>query len=172
MGQKLSSEEWNSLAERLFDQHGEAVFRFAFRLSGNRSQAEDITSETILAALQVISKVGEGGLSRAYLFGISLNKWRRSRSAPLEPIPDMVAAEAVDIEGMMDLEKAYRLLPRILKEAFVLVKAEGFTAKEAAAILNVPQGTVQSRVHEAVQQMRISLTSDLATPTSLKEVKL
>ncbi|HLO98120.1 MAG TPA: RNA polymerase sigma factor [Fimbriimonas sp.] len=172
MGQKLSREEWNSLAESLFDEHGESVYRFAFRLSGNRSQAEDVTSETILAALQAISKVGVTGVTRPYLFGIALNKWRRSRSAPLAPISDLVETEAIDIEGMMDLEIAFRRLPKVLKESFVLVKAEGFTSKEAAEILKVPQGTVQSRVHEAVSQMRGTLSSDQIAHASLKEVKL
>lgn len=172
MGQKLSAEKRRYLAESLFDEHGAAIFRFAFRLSGNRSHAEDITGDTILAALQAIPRLGEDRISRQYLFGITVNKWRRSRSVPLEPISDLVASASIDIEGMIDLEKAFRLLPRNLQEAFVLVKAEGLTAKEAAAILNIPQGTVQSRVHDAVHRMRGTLSTEPVLNPNLKEAKL
>ena len=58
------------------------------------------------------------------------------------------------------LEDALGRLPVTLREAFLLVKAEGLKYREAAQVLGVPQGTVQSRVHDAVVRLRILLADD------------
>ncbi len=171
MGQKLRTDEKRILAEKLFKEHGSAIFRFALRLSGNRAIAEDITSDTILVALEKVQRNEDIDLTRNYLFGITLNKWRRTRRSPTQSISDMVAADATNLDQLLDLERAFRTLPRALQEAFVLVKAEGLTSKEAAGILKIPQGTVQSRVHDAVHHMRNVLHEPLAPTNIFSEVK-
>ncbi len=60
----------------------------------------------------------------------------------------------------MTLEAALATLPSELYEAFVLVKSEGLKYREAALVLGVPQGTVQSRVHDAVQKLRVLLQEE------------
>ena len=171
MGQKLRTDEKRKLAEELFSEHGSAVFRFALRLAGNRAVAEDITSDTILVALEKVQRNEGLDLTRNYLFGIALNKWRRIRPARTESLSDMVAADATNVDQLLDLERAFRTLPRALQESFVLVKAEGLTSKEAAEILKIPQGTVQSRVHDAVHHMRNVLQEPIATTNIFSEVK-
>ena len=57
----------------------------------------------------------------------------------------------------MTLETALAALPDSLREAFILVKAEGLTYREAAAALEIPQGTVQFRVHEASKRLQVLL---------------
>lgn len=158
VGQKNTADERRNLAERLFDEHGNAVFRFALRLCGNQAIAEDITSDTILVALQKVKQPDGAPLTRNYLFGITVNKWRRLRPAPVEPISELISAHSSDIDQLIDLEQAFRKLPPALQESFILVKAEGLTSKEAAEILKIPQGTVQARTHEAVHRMRSDLT--------------
>ncbi|MBI1331997.1 MAG: sigma-70 family RNA polymerase sigma factor [Armatimonadetes bacterium] len=172
MGPKLGGDEKKRLAAALWDDHGAAVYRFALRLTGNRSIAEDLVGETILAALQSARRKPIEEMHRSYLFGITLNRWRRLRHIPTEPIDDLVSSEAVDMDSLLDLERAFRALPKSLQEAFVLVKAEGFTSKEAAEILRLPQGTVQSRVHEAVHRLRDQLEIEPLTPTKLHEATL
>ncbi|MEI8281090.1 MAG: RNA polymerase sigma factor [Armatimonadota bacterium] len=171
MGQKLRTEEKRILAQKLFEEHGAAVFRFALRLAGNRTVAEDITSDTILVALEKVQRNESIDLTRNYLFGITINKWRRTRPSPSQTISEMLAADATNLDQLLDLERAFRTLPQALQEAFVLVKAEGLTSKEAAEILKIPQGTVQSRVHDAVHQMRNILHEPLAPTAIFSEVK-
>ena len=59
MGQKPSDEARRDAAERLWDEHGAAIYRFALRLSGNRSVAEDIAGETILGVKEFPAPVNE-----------------------------------------------------------------------------------------------------------------
>ena len=167
MGQR---DEQREVAEGLWDNHGNAVYRFALRLSGNPTLAEDLTSETILGAMQAIRK-GRTDIHRGYLFGITLNKWRKSRRVEAASIDDLVALDAPDRGSLVDLERAFRKLSRAHQEAFVLVRAEGFTSREAAEILGIPQGTVQARVHEATHQMRHLLSEPSPVAPHLMEVK-
>ena len=55
---------------------------------------------------------------------------------------------------------ALAALPPDLCEAFLMVKAEGLKYREAAQVLNIPQGTVQFRVHQACRRLRILLTEE------------
>ncbi|MCO5296222.1 MAG: RNA polymerase sigma factor [Fimbriimonadaceae bacterium] len=147
------------------------MYRFALRLSGNRSVAEDLASETILAALQRLHRNADEPLHRAYLFGIVVNKWRRVRRIRTDAIDDLVASNSPNLAALIDLERAFRQLPPKLQEVFVLVKAEGFTSKEAAEVLRLPQGTVQARVHEAVHRMRRLLGVEIPVSTTPREAK-
>lgn len=165
MGQKSRIDEKRDLAEKLFEEHGSAIFRFALRLAGNRAVAEDLTSDTILVALEKVQRNEGISLTRNYLLGIALNKWRRIRPSRSESLSNMVASNATNLDQLLDLERAFRTLPRNLQEAFVLVKAEGLTSKEASEILKIPQGTVQARTHDAVHRMRKALTDiPISTP--------
>jgi hypothetical protein len=72
----------------------------------------------------------------------------------------------------MWLEAAMSRLPEHLREALVLVKAEGLTYREAAAVLEVPQGTVQFHVSQALKQMRKLLSEELGVPGALSVLTL
>lgn len=166
----MASQNDQKIAEQLWDDHGVAIYRFALRLSGNRTVAEDLTGETILGALEVLRK-GKVEINRNYLFGITLNRWRKVRRVRTEPIEDLVAPDSPNRDALIDLERAFRKLSRPLQMAFILVKGEGLTYKEAALILNIPQGTVQGRVSEAIQAMRVRLGEKPSTLPILQEVK-
>ena len=58
----------------------------------------------------------------------------------------------------VSLTCALAALPPDLREAFLLVKAEGLTSREAAQVLDIPQGTVQWQVHQASRRLRALLT--------------
>jgi DNA-directed RNA polymerase specialized sigma24 family protein len=89
----------------------------------------------------------------------------------LEPISDLITSDSPQIELLIDIEQAFRKLARPLQEAFVLVKAEGLTSKDAAEILKIPEGTVRARVHEAVHRMRGYLTTPSSFPIILQEAQ-
>jgi len=63
-----------------------------------------------------------------------------------------------DVAQQIDLERAITKLPQAMREAFVLVKAEGLTFEEAAEVLGRTVGTVKHQVFHAVRRVRAALT--------------
>lgn len=148
----------------LLDAHGDRVFRLCLRLTGGcHAEAEDLAQETLLAALKALPRFGGRARMSTWLHAIAVNLWRKhqARREPAalrleendRPLPDGAAGRLL----RLSLDEAITSLPDPLREAFVLVKAEGLTHREAARILSVPQGTVQTRVHEAVKRLRVFL---------------
>ena len=95
---------------------------------------------------------------RTWLYGIAVNLVRRSRRRlALERALRLAPPPAADPDGRLDLDRAVDALPDRLSAPFLLVKAEGMTAAEAGAVLNLPEGTVRAQVHEAVHRLRADL---------------
>jgi RNA polymerase sigma-70 factor, ECF subfamily len=148
----------------LYDDHADAVYRFSLRLCcGRHADAEDLTQETFVAAMDSWKRFLGKSTVRTWLFRIALYRHQAQtrRTAPtqvalLETVPtsENLAAQAM---LRLTLSDALATLPDILHEAFILVKCEGMTYREAATLLGVPQGTVQSRVHEACCRLRQQL---------------
>ena len=148
------------------------IFNFAMRLCGNRTGAEDLMSETILQSVSALGRLRDSALERTFLRRITLNLYRRTARRRTWEISSELPSVPFEREGVLAIEQAYSRLPRKLKEAFVLVKAEGLTAREAAAVLRAPQGTVQARVHEAVRLIRLELGVEVGARGEYVEVSL
>ncbi|WP_395094981.1 RNA polymerase sigma factor [Armatimonas sp.] len=149
---------------KLLLEHKDRIYRLALRLSaGCVSEAEDITQETLLAALKTLPLfLGRARLT-TWLHTITIRTWRaRQKRLPLktESLDESEGIAPEDIALRLDLDRAIRTLSGSQREAFVLVKAEGWTHKEAAKILGVPQGTVQARVFEATRRLRELLSEE------------
>ncbi len=152
----------------LYDAHAERVYGWCVRLcNGNPSDAEDLAQETFVAAFQSLPRFQSRAKTTTWLYRIALRKfwaWRETNSRvptgdetnPIEHLPDSVNFAGASLERLR-LQTALSTLSPPLREAFLLVKAEGFTHKEAARVLNVPTGTVQSRVHDAAHKLRVLL---------------
>jgi RNA polymerase sigma-70 factor, ECF subfamily len=149
----------------LYDKHADAVFRFSLRLCrGCHADAEDLTQETFLAAIGSWKRFLGHSTVRTWLFRICLYR-HQAQNRGVKP-PQVALLETLPTHENLARQTTLRLtlsaalatLPDILHEAFVLVKCEGMTYKEAGVLLGVPQGTVQSRVHEACCRLRQQLT--------------
>jgi len=153
----------------LYDRHAPRVYSLLRRLSGDDTASEDLTQETFLSAYQSLSAWRGVGAFSSWLCGIAVRHYRNAnRRRPPEdeldeteptdsgsdPLARCTAREAKDA-----LEDAIRELPDSCREAFVLVYVEEFAYKEAARLLDVPVGTVQSRLHRAKRLLRASLAS-------------
>jgi len=150
----------------MYAQHGERIYRFCFRLCGRQADAEDLTQEVFLAAFQGLNGFAERSSLTTWLYKIALYRWNRLRP---QWQPDDVSwedtAEAEDAQSdpsrtglhRISLDAALAQLPDDLHDAFLLIKAEGLKYREAAQVLDVPQGTVQWRVSEAVRRLRALL---------------
>lgn len=141
--------------------HYEAVFRFCVRRVG-RDRAPDVAQETFLTAQRVLHKFrGESTLS-TWLFGIANNECRRDcRRLRIEPALleiDVESPAGGDSEEALVAREALReAISRLSpehREVVVLHELDGLTYEEVAVILDVPVGTVKSRLHHAFLNLR------------------
>jgi RNA polymerase sigma-70 factor (ECF subfamily) len=160
----------------LYDRHSRCVFGMLCKLTGNATEAEDLTQETFLAAYHALGSWRGTGKLGTWLCGIAFRLYASQRrrnlgretepleeeSLPTEPMADpLVAFTRREVEQA--IEAAIAALPPISREVFVLVKVEGLSYAEAAEWLNVPLGTVQSRLWRAVKLLQAALI-ELNTP--------
>ena len=151
-------------AQIAFDQHHQAVYSFAFRLTRREDVAEDITQECFLALIRAPHRFNPArGSMKVYLFAIARNlalKHQRDErpGEPLEELGDGGGndpAEALEISSAV--AAAVALLPELQQEALILFEYEGMTLEEVAQIVSADVGTVKSRLHRARERLRRSL---------------
>ncbi|WP_256105389.1 RNA polymerase sigma factor [Streptomyces sp. ODS05-4] len=154
----------------LYEEHARTVHRYALRLTGDWSAAEEVMSDTFLAAWR-----GREGLDPAagpllpWLLGIATHKARnanrglRRRLAFLsrQPPPPDVADFAAETAGRLDDARTLAAVPRALtrlrpaeREVLVLCVWTGLDYRQAAEALGVPVGTVRSRLSRARARLR------------------
>ena len=162
----------------LYDRHrhGPRVYNLLRRLSGNTTAAEDLTQETFLAAYKSLSAWRGAGAFSSWLCGIAVRRYRSTNKRAIDEAELEESATADDtsdpltrflaLETKHDLEQAIQELPLPCREAFVLVYVEDFSYKAAAKLLEIPVGTVQSRLNRAKRLLQIPLAHLVAeTPT-------
>jgi RNA polymerase sigma-70 factor, ECF subfamily len=170
----------------LYRRHAPRIYNLLRRLSPNETNAEDLTQETFLAAYRRLdSWRGTGSLS-AWLCGIAVGCYRTAQRAAYrhggmeemlsegseevlphtDPLNDPLAHCTAE-ETRRLLESAIAELPPLCREAFVLVYVEEFAYRDAAQILEIPIGTVQSRLNRAKRLLQARLAETLAGETSL-----
>lgn len=153
--------------------HLDAVYRFALRLTGSPSEAEDLVQETFLRAYRAWDQYTLGTRAKSWLFTICRNAYLRQRerdvrrdeivaeAAQSEPEPEVAVNEAPVFAGRADYDpegdffrglvderilRAIDGLPGDFREAVVLSDLQGLTYQEIADVLEVPLGTVKSRL--------------------------
>ena len=151
--------------------HIPGLRRYARALSGNAAEADDLVQECLSRALARQERAGEIRNLRAYLFTILHNahidrlgeKRRWSCSVPPEVLENHLAQPApqhAQLE-LHDLASALQRLPEEQRQTVLLVGYEGLAYKDAAAAMNVPIGTVMSRLsrgREALRRMTAGTT--------------
>jgi RNA polymerase sigma-70 factor, ECF subfamily len=150
----------------LIDAHYQALYRYAYRLSGSSADAEDLTQEAFGKALARIAQLREPDRARAWLFRILRNGYlrrlrdeKRHRVIPLDAVGDVAERPA---EPVPDLDPArLQLALNELDEAFrtpiVLYYFEEFSYREIAEQMDLPIGTVMSRLARAKAYLRTAL---------------
>ena len=146
-----------------------AVYRLAVHLSGNRTEADDLVQETYLRALQAAERFQLSSLGmRPWLFRILhntlRNRWRAQAAAPnVEPLIEGAPNQPIACDERSDglnwddvddrLAAAVQALPNEFREPFLLFAVEDLKYREIAAELDVPIGTVMSRLARARRQL-------------------
>jgi RNA polymerase sigma-70 factor (ECF subfamily) len=149
----------------IYHRHRSPVFQFAWRLTGSRTAAEDVTQECFLALVRGATFDGNRGGLRTYLFGVARNLvLRRLRISEREAEEAADATAPVDVLGdLLEAERselvagAMAQLPILQREAIILFTFEELSLEEIAKITGVDAGAVKSRLHRARESLRKAL---------------
>jgi RNA polymerase sigma-70 factor (ECF subfamily) len=161
--------------ERLFTESSGDLARYFSRRHGVGELAHDLVQETFLQMARGLRDGRQFKCARGYLFGIARHlsqaAWtQRSREVvvPFEPAADDVAAPAPD-ERVAAARETISALASVQREILDLRFAQGLSYAEIAEALEIPIGTVRSRLHHAVAEVRSRLESEghLSPPTNL-----
>jgi RNA polymerase sigma-70 factor (ECF subfamily) len=154
--------------KRLWDEHAAALWRYAWRLTGDPAHAEDVVQETLLRAWQRPHVLNNGQSPRGWLFTVARNlviddrrsaRFRnelisRDGSGPPEPAgPDEQGGalnRALIGDAMAQLSAEHRA---VVGRSYY----QGWTTAQIAADLGIAEGTVKSRLHYALRGLRQSL---------------
>ena len=139
---------------RLYNQQGASIRRFLRLILRDRSAADDLTQETFLHLWRRPSGFDPArGNVRAYLLGIARKKavdwWRHNRPQ----YPETPATAPAPTE-LLAIRQALEQLPEGLRTVLWLREVEGYSYDELARILEIPCGTVRSRLHAARKHLR------------------
>jgi RNA polymerase sigma-70 factor, ECF subfamily len=159
-----------------------SLYAAALRMTRNPAEAEDLVQETYLRAYRGFGGFQEGTNLKAWLYRILTNtfinsyrsKKRRPEQTDLDEVEDLylyrrlggleaAAAgrsaedEVMDLFTDTDVKAAIEALPENFRMAVLLADVEGFSYKEIAEILDIPIGTVMSRLHRGRKALQKSL---------------
>jgi RNA polymerase sigma-70 factor (ECF subfamily) len=163
--------ERNDIFNREFMPHINSMYNFAFRLTMDEDDANDLVQDTYLKAFRFISSFERGTNAKAWLFRILknsfINDYRKRSKEPSKVDYQEVettynSEEAAEVDHTTDLRvetvqdmigdevaTALNSLPVDFRTVIILCDIEGFTYEEMAKILDIPIGTVRSRLHRA-----------------------
>jgi RNA polymerase sigma-70 factor (ECF subfamily) len=158
--------------------HLDAMYNFALRLTSDPNDAEDLVQDTIVKAYRFFASYEKGTNAKAWLFRILknsyINTYRKQSKKPNQVDYDEVATfyetirdertDTSDLEDRMfreliddHISKALDRLPEDFRTVVLLCDVEGFTYEEIANMLDVPIGTIRSRLHRGRNLLRSEL---------------
>jgi RNA polymerase sigma-70 factor (ECF subfamily) len=150
---------------RLYDRYKTAMYTLAYRITGDFDDANTALQETFLAVFRQIGQFRKEATLGAWIRTILIRKAFElaQKGAALELLdytetldPDL--HPSTDLTDVSYLERAIQSLPAGARAAFVLIEVEGFSHREAAALLGVSEGTTKSQLHYAKRKLRSILT--------------
>ncbi len=142
------------------------MFASAYSLLGDIHDAEDVVQETFAGAFKNLSRFEERSSVKTWLSRILVNqvaRLRRDRGEKLSELPDaaVVRNGASEVDAKLDLNATLAKLSHEHREVIVLREIEQLSYEEMAQVLDVPRGTVESRLYRAREAMRQLLSGYL-----------
>lgn len=180
MKQELSKQDKDQVFEKEFLPHIDSLYNFAIFLENNEEIAKDLLQETYLRAYKFINYYEKGTNAKAWLIRILkntfINEYRRRSKLPTqidfeetyqqadEDEAGGGATQNVDLRQEIynslvgdEITKAVNALPVDYRLIILLCDVEGFKYDEIAKIIDVPIGTVRSRLHRARNMLKEKL---------------
>jgi RNA polymerase sigma-70 factor, ECF subfamily len=162
--------EGNSL-EQEFERHltecPALAFRVALGVLRNHAEAEDVAQEALLRAYRNFHRLRDHSRFRSWLarttWNLALDRLRaaRRRARREESASEQIALHRADADASREfqrkLEKALDDLPEKLRIVIILAAIEGHDTREMAALLEIPEGTVKSRLYHARKRLAETL---------------
>ena len=164
--------------EKEFMPHIDSMYNFAYRLTFDEDEAKDLVQDTYMKAFRFINSFLEGTNAKAWLYRILknsfINDYRKKSKQPskvdYQEVEQYYNSEDTPREATVDLRieatrdmigdeitNALNSLAVDFRTVIILCDLEGFTYEEMAKILDIPIGTVRSRLHRARNLMREKL---------------
>jgi RNA polymerase sigma-70 factor (ECF subfamily) len=155
----------------LFDEHQRLVFRTALAITGDAEAAADLLQEVFLRLHRFASHIDSGRPLEPWLYRMTTNlsyTWVKRHNRllrPLEDVADWLTGNRKDIpavrseinESWRQIQQAISTLPLSHRGVVVLYYIDDLSIQEIADILDIPVGTVKSRLHYSRQALRKSL---------------
>jgi RNA polymerase sigma factor (sigma-70 family) len=175
----LSKEDKERIFNESFMPHANALHNFAYKLTFDEDEAKDLLQDTLLKAFRFFDYYQQGTNAKAWLFRILkntfINEYRKKSKAPNTIDYVEVQEYLNDSNITVDLRNdtvqkalgdevvmAINTLPVDFRTVIILCDLEDFTYEEMAGILDIPVGTVRSRLHRARNMLKEQLI-DYAT---------
>ena len=178
MAEEKKSQAHLQVFEEEFLPQIDSLYNFAYHLTYNEEDANDLVQETYLKAYRFIDKYDIGTNAKAWLFKILknafINQYRKKSKQPnrvdYEEIISYHDGEDASYSSYLDLREemfqtmmgdevtnAINALPVDFRTVILLCDIEGFTYEEIAKIIDIPIGTVRSRLHRARNMLKKQL---------------
>jgi RNA polymerase sigma-70 factor (ECF subfamily) len=177
--QHYSEEEKQSIFDHEFMPHINSMYNFAYRLTLDEDDAKDLLQDTYLKAFRFIDSFQQGTNAKAWLFRILknsfINDYRKKSKEPskvdYQDVESYYNSDDVDrqitpdlrVEALQDMigdeiSNALNSLDVDFRTVIILCDLEGFKYDEMAKILDIPIGTVRSRLHRARNLLKEKLS--------------
>ena len=152
--------------QRLVEEHYPALYRYAYRLSGSSVEAEDLTQEAFCKAQLHLSQLRDPARAKPWLFSILRNAYlhhvradKQSNCVSLDGIGDLAEPlpEPLPDIDPEKLQQALKELPEVFRTPIILYYFEDFGYREIAEQMDLPLGTVMSRLARAKAYLRARL---------------
>ena len=158
--------------------HMDLLYHFALRTTGGADDAKDLLQETYLKAYRFIDKYEQGTNAKAWLFRIMknsfINNYRKTSRAPeqvdydaIEDYYELVRDQTLEGNDMRkqfyndlledEVVKAMDSITEEFRTIIILSDLEGLTYEEISEMLDIPLGTVRSRLHRARKNLQVKL---------------
>jgi RNA polymerase sigma-70 factor (ECF subfamily) len=151
---------------QLIEEHYQGLYRYAYRLSGSAADAEDLTQEAFRKAIDRLPQLRDPDRAKAWLFRILRNAYlhrvrdaKRHRAVPLDAVGDLPmrpAEEAPDVDPAR-LQEALNDLDEAFRTPLILFYFEDFSYRDIAEQMDLPIGTVMSRLARGKVYLRSRL---------------
>ena len=178
-------------------EHLDGLYGYCVRLTSDRNEAEDLVQDTLLRAMRAYPQLRDRNSVKGWLFAIATNGWRdlcraRGREVPTvsldgsdrvddfslfttlaieDPFPysDELHLDFLRLFHDEDVQEVFARINPVFRAPLILTTIHGFSCKEAAGILDVPLGTLLSRLHRGRKQLERGMW-DYAVRNGLVEV--